>query len=203
VGRTGGADEDSIRRLRRHQLMRNLRGGRDDIPSLGKAGAPPASARSRRAKACGQVCDPKGRPFRQRVIAVCRALPRCDPTPKYRGQHEVASVGICPLRPGPAGDVQRRLVPRRGWECWTLEMAEYLISEGLLEVISNRSAGDGRSLRKPAFSDFQGHFRGHEGGPGRLDVADASLGIGRTFKRGVCCGLSSLWISRDQTGARA
>src|ERR1700730_1927932 len=36
---------------------------------------------------------------------------------------------------------------RRTWKRWTLEIAEYLISEGLLEVISNRSAGDGRSLR--------------------------------------------------------
>ena len=86
---------------------------------------------------------------------------------------------------------------------WTLEMAAHLIFKRLLEVISNRSAGNGRSPGKPTFPDFQGHFHGHEGGPGRLDVADASLGIGRTFKRGVCCGLSSLSISRPQTGARA
>ena len=38
-----------------------------------KAGALPASDRSRRVKARGQVCGPKGRPFKQRVIAVCRA----------------------------------------------------------------------------------------------------------------------------------
>src|SRR6266446_5476487 len=79
-----------------------------------------------------------------------------------------------PLRPGPAGDVQRRLVPRRGWECWTLEMAEHLIFKRLLEVISNRSAGNGRSPGPPPFPDFQGHFRAHEGEPGRLDVADAT-----------------------------
>jgi hypothetical protein len=95
-----------------------------------------------------------------------------------------------PTGPGPAGDVQRRTVPRRGWKCWTLEMAESLISKRLLEVISNRPAENGRSPGKPPFPDFQGHFRGHEGGPGRLDVADASLGIGRTFKRGVCSSLS-------------
>jgi hypothetical protein len=70
-----------------------------------------------------------------------------------------------PLRPGLADDVQRRTVPRRGWECWTLEMAEHLISRRLLEVISNRSAGNGRSPGKPPFPDFQDHFHGHEGGP--------------------------------------
>src|SRR6267378_842023 len=96
--------------------MRNSLGGLGDIPSPGKAGVPPASARSRQARARGRVCGRQDRPFRQRVIAVCRALPWCDPTPKYREQREVASVGLCPLRPGPAGDVQRRLVPRRGWE---------------------------------------------------------------------------------------
>src|SRR5712672_802764 len=85
-----------------------------------------------------------------------------------------------PLRPGPAGDVQRRLVPRRGWKCWTLEMADHLISKRLLEVISNRSAVNGRSPGKPPFPDCQGHFHGHEGGAGRLDVAEASLGMGRT-----------------------
>ncbi len=70
-----------------------------------------------------------------------------------------------PLRPGPAGDVQRRLVPRRGWECWTLEMAEHLIFKRLLEVISSRAAGNGRSPGQPPLPDFQGHFHGPEGGP--------------------------------------
>jgi hypothetical protein len=69
-------------------------------------------------------------------------------------------------------------------------MAEDLISEGLLEVISNRSAGNGRNLRKPPFSNLQGHFHGHDGEPGWLDVEDASSGIGRTFKRGACRSLS-------------
>jgi hypothetical protein len=69
------------------RLMRDARGGLGDIPSLGKAGAPPASARSRRVKAREQVCGPKGRPFQQWVIAVCRALPWCDLTPKQRVRH--------------------------------------------------------------------------------------------------------------------
>jgi hypothetical protein len=53
-------------------------------------------------------------------------------------------------------------------------MAEHLISMRLLEVISNRSAGNGRNPGKPPFSNFQCHFHGHEGEPGRLDVADAT-----------------------------
>src|SRR5260370_41563176 len=83
-----------------------------------------------------------------------------------------------PLRPGLADDVQRRTVPPRGWECWTSEMAGSLISKRLLEVISNRSAVNGRSPGKPPFPDFQGHLHGHEGEPGRLEIADASLGWG-------------------------
>src|SRR5260370_14437774 len=54
--------------------MRNSRGGLGDIPSPGRAGAPQAPARSRRAKAPGEAFGPKCRPFRQRVIAVCRSL---------------------------------------------------------------------------------------------------------------------------------
>jgi hypothetical protein len=168
--------------------MRNSPDGLRDTPSPGKAGAPPAAARSRQARARGQVCDLKGRPFRQRVIAVCRALTCRDPTPSTEDN---TRVGIYPYGLGRPAMCSAGWSPVGGGECWALEMAEYLISGGLLEVISNRSGGDGRSLRKPAFSDFQGHFRGHESGPGRLDVADASLGIGRTFKRGVCSSLSS------------
>ena len=51
-------------------------------------------------------------------------------------------------------------------------MAETLISTRVLKVISNRSAGNGRSPGKPPFPDFQGHFHGHEGRPGRLNVAN-------------------------------
>jgi hypothetical protein len=68
-------------------------------------------------------------------------------------------------------------------------MAGHLISKGQLEVISNRSAENGRSPGKPPFPNFQGHFDGHESGPGRLDVADASLG-GANLKRGACRSLS-------------
>jgi hypothetical protein len=64
-------------------------------------------------------------------------------------------------------------------------MAEHLISKRLLEVISNPSAGNEKSLGKPPFSDFQGHFHGHEAPPGRLGVADASLGMERTANRSL------------------
>src|SRR5712671_5774164 len=76
--------------------MRNSLDGLRDIRSPGRAGAPLSSAQSRRARARGRVSGRKDRPFQQRVIAVCRALPWCDPTPKHRGQHEVASLGIYP-----------------------------------------------------------------------------------------------------------
>ena len=49
-----------------------------------------------------------------------------------------------------------------------VEMPETLISTRLLEVISNRAAGNGRSPGEPPFSDVQGHFREHDG-PGQLD----------------------------------
>src|SRR2546421_9522332 len=62
-----------IRQVRRplqiHDLIGRARGGLGDIPSPGRAGAPPASARSRRVKAPGQVFGPKSQPFRQREIA--------------------------------------------------------------------------------------------------------------------------------------
>jgi hypothetical protein len=51
-------------------------------------------------------------------------------------------------------------------------MAETLISTRPREVISNRAAGNGRSLGKPPFPDFQGPFHRHEGKPGRSNVAD-------------------------------
>jgi hypothetical protein len=142
--------------------MRNSRGGLGDIPSRGKAGAQPGSAQSRGAKAREEVSGPKSRPFRQRAIAVCRALPWCDPTPKHRGRHEVASVSTCPTA-WAGRRCAAQAGPRRGWKCWTLEMAGHLISKGLLEVISNRSAGNGRSPGKPPLPDFQGHFHRHEG----------------------------------------
>src|SRR5712671_4337642 len=128
--------------------MRNSPDGLRDTLSPGKAGAPPTAARSRQARARGQVSGRKGRPFRQRAIAVCRALPWCDPTPKYREQREVASVGIYPYGLGRPAMCSAGWSPVGVGECWTLEMAEHLISKRLLEVISNRSAGTGRSPGK-------------------------------------------------------
>jgi hypothetical protein len=98
--------------------------------------------------------------------------------PRSAGDDTRSSRADQPLRPGPAGDVQRRTVPRRGRKSWTLEMAEHLISKALLKVISNLAAGNRKGLGKPPLPDFQGHFHGHEGRPGQLDVADASSGRG-------------------------
>jgi hypothetical protein len=66
------------------------------------------------------------------------------------------------------------------WTCGHVEMTESLISTESPEVISNRAAGNGRSPDEPPLPDFQGHFHGHDGEPGRLDVGYASSGIGRT-----------------------
>ena len=71
-----------------------------------------------------------------------------------------------PLRPGPAGHVQRWPSPVRGGSAEHLEMAECLIFKRLLKIISNRRAENAKRPGKPPFSDFQGHFRRHEG---RLD----------------------------------
>jgi hypothetical protein len=84
--------------------MRNSRGGLGDIPSPGRAGAPPAFARSGRATARELVSAPKSRAFRQKAILASRRLTSNDFTPKHRGRHDVALVGICPT----AGDGRRR-----------------------------------------------------------------------------------------------
>ena len=57
-------------------------------------------------------------------------------------------------------------------------MAESLISKRLLEVISNRPAGNGGRPGPLRLPDFQGHFHAHESEPGRLDVADATDAVG-------------------------
>jgi hypothetical protein len=54
-------------------------------------------------------------------------------------------------------------------------MAGSLISTGLLKIISNRHAENAQKLRKPPFPDFQGHFRGHESGLKRWNIASGSL----------------------------
>src|SRR6267142_5123401 len=135
--------------------MRNSLDGLRDTLSRGKAGAPPAAARSRRARARGRVSGRKGRPFRQRAIAVCRALPWRDPTPKYREQREVASVGIYPYGLGRPAMCSAGWSPVGGGECWTLEMAAHLIFKRLLEVISNQSAGNGGRPGPLRLPDFQ------------------------------------------------
>jgi hypothetical protein len=53
------------------------------------------------------------------------------------GSMQRAAAGLAPLRLGPAGDVQRRPSPAGGGHAGHLEMAETLISTGLLEIISN------------------------------------------------------------------
>jgi len=52
------------------------------------------------------------------AIAVYRTLAWRDLTPNRRA-HYIGALAPCPLRPGRADDVQRRPVPRRGWEWWT------------------------------------------------------------------------------------
>jgi hypothetical protein len=95
--------------------MRNSRGDLGDIPSPSRADAPPASARSRRPKASGEVFGPKGRPFRRRVIAASRTQTSSNSTPN-RSRNTRSPRSLTPLRPGLADDVQRRPVPRRGWK---------------------------------------------------------------------------------------
>src|SRR5271166_1099847 len=77
--------------LQSDRLMKNSRGGLGDIPSPGKAGAPPASPRPRRAKARGPVRGPRSRPFRQRMIVVCRSLTSSSFTPKRKLRDDNAS----------------------------------------------------------------------------------------------------------------
>jgi hypothetical protein len=109
--------------------MRSSRGGLGDIPSLGKAGGPPASVRSRRAKAREEVAGWKSRPVRQRVIAAGPSLTSRDLTRNAGGRHRDrcachgmrvhdclgrGAAGLTPPGPGPAGDVQRRPSPVGG-----------------------------------------------------------------------------------------
>ena len=82
------------------RLMRNSRDGLGGIPSPGRAGAPPASARSHPAKVSGEAFGPKGRPFRQRVIAVYRTQPWWDLTPKHGGQHCAPGSRLSCREPG-------------------------------------------------------------------------------------------------------
>src|SRR5215472_16359279 len=58
--------------------MKNSRGGLRDIPCRGRAGATPASARSRRGKAHGRASGTKDRPFRRTEIAAYLNPPSSD-----------------------------------------------------------------------------------------------------------------------------
>ena len=98
--------------------MRNSRGGLGDIPSRDRAGVKPASARSRRATSPGEVFGPKSRPFRQKVIAVCRALPWSDLTPNVP-VHDIAAVALCPYGLGQPTMFRAGWSPRSGWKWWT------------------------------------------------------------------------------------
>ena len=81
----------------------------------------------------------------------------CDDTP---GPGCLARAGL------PSYGRQRPMqaVPHRGGSAGHLEMAHSLISTGLLEVISNRHAGNAKRLGKPPFPDVYTYFCGHEAG---------------------------------------
>src|SRR5215472_12964367 len=64
--------------------MKNSRGGLRDIPCRGRAGATPASARSRRGKAHGGASGTKDRPFRRTEIAAYLNPPSSDLTAEAR-----------------------------------------------------------------------------------------------------------------------
>ena len=142
--------------------MRNSRGGLGGIPFPGISGAPPAFARSRQAKAPGEVFGLKSRPSRRKVIAVYRTLPWCDLTPNS-WTSDIAAVALCPYGLGQPTMFRGRLVPVGGGNGGHVEMAETLISTRLLEVISKRAAGNGKSPGEPSLPDLQSHFRGHAG----------------------------------------
>src|SRR5438445_4589972 len=117
--------------------MRNSRGGLGDIPSPGKAGAPPASARSHRGTARELLTGLKGWPFRQRVIVASRSLTWIDFTPTCRGRHEIVAIGLVPYRLGRPATSTAGCPPVGGGYGRHVEMAASLISTGLLGIISN------------------------------------------------------------------
>jgi hypothetical protein len=102
----------------------------------------------------------------------------------------VASIGICPcglgwptmfsvgLSPVGGGNVghwkwRNTSFPRGCWKSFPTGLLE-------MEEVQGRRHFQ---ISKAIFMDMKG-------GPGRLDVADASLGMGRTFKQGACRSLS-------------
>jgi hypothetical protein len=67
-----------------------------------------------------------------------------------------------------------------------VKMPVSVISTRLLEVISKPPAENDRSLRKRPFSDFQGHFHGHEGGPRPVGRRGCLTGMERTSNEAPC-----------------
>src|SRR5690348_15466003 len=118
--------------------MRNSRGDLRGIPFPSRDGVPQAPARSRLAKAPGEVFGPKCRPFRQRVIAVCQALPWCNFTLKDEGRHCAPAVVSAPTALGSPTTFSEGRSPVGGGNGGHVEMAETLISKRPLKVISNR-----------------------------------------------------------------
>src|SRR5215470_17428334 len=96
--------------------MQNSRGGLRDIPCRGRAGATPASARSRRGKAHGRASETKDRPFRRTEIAAYLNPPSSDLTAEARRttrrwlkvENRGASSSIC--------SADRRLRDDQLWE---------------------------------------------------------------------------------------
>ena len=85
-----------------------------------------------------------------------------------------------PLRLRSAGEVQQRPSRRRG-NAGYLEMADSLISERLLHVISRRPGGSARSPGKRLFPDIQGYLDGHQhencGAEGWAITASGTRGV--------------------------
>ena len=93
--------------------MRNSRDGLRDIPSRGRAGAKPVSARSPRRRQRERVSSPRNRPFQRRESAVYPNLPCSDLTSNCAGQTRSPRSPLPPTAragrpcPGQAG-------PRKG-----------------------------------------------------------------------------------------
>jgi hypothetical protein len=90
-----------------------------------------------------------------------------------------------------------------------LEMAGSIISKRLLEIISNRSAGNRRNPGQQPFPDFQGHFHGHAG---RRPIPEHLQRLGSLrpkLMRGACSSLSPgqaspvFWHSSPDAPSRA
>lgn len=99
-------------------------------------------------------------------VGTGRNFPFYPPGTKIVGIDISPATGLAPLRPGPAGYVQRRPSPVGGGSAEHLEMAECLIFKRLLKIISNLYAENAKKPGKPPLPDVQAYFHGHAG---RLD----------------------------------